>query len=67
MAKKLELKFSLWLKAFRCRHRLTQMQVAEVLRISLPRVSEWEREVRTPKPLTQLGIKQRLADTENWK
>ncbi len=35
---------------------LTQEQVADVLGCSTPRISEWERGVRTPKPATQVGI-----------
>lgn len=34
----------------------TQAQVAGVLGVSPPRISEWERRVRTPKPLTQEAI-----------
>ena len=35
---------------------LTQAQLAKLLGCSPPRISEWERGVRTPKPLTQEAI-----------
>ena len=35
---------------------LSQAEVASLLGVSPPRISEWERAVRTPKPLTQEAI-----------
>ena len=52
--------FAVWLREFRLKHERTQQEVAEVLGISVPRISEWERRVRTPKRLTIEGIKARL-------
>lgn len=39
---------------------LTQAQLAKILGCSPPRISEWERGVRTPKPLTQEAIVAKL-------
>lgn len=47
-------------KAIRRKKGLTQEQVAVILECSPPRISEWERGVRVPKPLTQEAIIKRL-------
>lgn len=44
------------LRNLRTKAGLTQAQLAKILGCSPPRVSEWERGVRTPKPLTQEAI-----------
>ena len=49
-----------WLIEYRNKHNITQKEIARLLEVSPSRISEWERKVRTPKPLTQLGIKNRL-------
>ena len=52
--------FKTWLKKCRARKKLTQAKAAKLLNCSAPRISEWERGVRTPKPWTQVGIRARL-------
>ena len=52
--------FAKKLRALRIRARLTQAQLAKRLGCSPPRISEWERSVRTPKSLTQEAILARL-------
>jgi transcriptional regulator with XRE-family HTH domain len=52
--------FAQWLINYRNKYNITQQAVAKRLNVSVPRISEWERKVRTPKPLTQLGIKNKL-------
>ena len=52
--------FAQWLIEYRNKHNVTQKEIARLLEVSPSRISEWERKVRTPKPLTQLGIKNRL-------
>jgi transcriptional regulator with XRE-family HTH domain len=44
------------LRSLRENQGLTQAEVAAILGVSPPRISEWERGVRTPKPLTQEAI-----------
>lgn len=39
---------------------MTQAQLAEIIGCSAPRVSEWERDVRTPKKLTQQAMIQKI-------
>lgn len=51
--------FREWFK-FRKRRKVSQASAAKTLGISAPRISEWERGVRTPKLLTQFAIKRRL-------
>ena len=48
--------FKRQLRALRERLGYTQAFVAKLLGVSAPRVSEWERGVRSPKPLTQEAI-----------
>ena len=48
------------LRRLRQRLGLNQGEVAEILGVSAPRISEWERAARTPKPLTQEAIVARL-------
>ena len=48
------------LRRLRNRLDLNQIEVAEILGVSAPRISEWERAARTPKPLTQEAIVARL-------
>ncbi|GMV80587.1 MAG: hypothetical protein AMXMBFR7_17710 [Planctomycetota bacterium] len=48
------------LRTLREKLKLTQHQVSGMLGCSPPRISEWERGVRTPKPLTQEAILLRL-------
>lgn len=48
------------LQQFRTRSGLRQADVAVILGVSTPRISNWECGVRTPKPLTQEGIWARL-------
>ncbi len=57
-------KFGTKLNKIRTNLNLTQTEIAEILGVKPPRVSEWERSVRTPKPLTQDGIFARLAEVE---
>lgn len=52
------------LRERRLRLKMTQARLVEVLGVATPRVCEWEREVRTPKPLTQEGIFTRLRELE---
>ena len=52
--------FSRQLRRLRERMKLTQSDVAAILGVSPPRISEWERAVRTPKPLTQEAIVAKL-------
>ena len=52
--------FAQWLIEYRNNYNVTQKEIARLLEVSPPRISEWERKIRTPKPLTQLGIKNRL-------
>jgi len=44
------------LRVARKKAKLTQVNLAKILGCSPPRISEWERAVRTPKPLTQEAI-----------
>jgi transcriptional regulator with XRE-family HTH domain len=53
--------FAQWLIGHRNKYNVTQKEIARLLEVSPPRISEWERKVRTPKPLTQLGIKSILT------
>jgi transcriptional regulator with XRE-family HTH domain len=46
---------------------LTQAEVANILGVSPPRISEWERGVRTPKPLTQEAIIAKLKKKKKKK
>jgi transcriptional regulator with XRE-family HTH domain len=48
------------LRYYRRKTILTQRQVAKALCVSPPRISEWERGKRTPKPLTQEEIFRRI-------
>ena len=52
--------FKYQLRQLREKAGLTQAQLAKILGCSPPRISEWERGVRTPKPLTQEGIVAKL-------
>jgi len=54
-------KFSTQLKRIRAKMGRTQAEVAVILGVAPQRVSEWEREVRTPTLLTQDAIWVRLA------
>jgi len=62
-------KFSNKLKKIRTNLGRTQAEIAVALGVAFTRISEWEREVRTPKPLTQDAIWVRLAKTKpgQWK
>jgi len=53
--------FAKWLVEQRRKNGWTQDAVARFLGVSSPRISEWERGTRTPKPLTQIGIQVTLA------
>lgn len=53
-------KFADRLKKARTKAGMTQTEIAKVLGVTGERISEWERERRTPKPLTQEGILARL-------
>ncbi len=57
-------KFGTKLNKTRTNLNLTQTEIAEIIGVKPPRVSEWERGVRTPRPLTQEGIFARLAEVE---
>jgi len=48
------------LRSLRVKAGLTQAQLAKILGCSPPRISEWERGVRNPKPLTQEAIVAKL-------
>ena len=48
--------FGAQLRKVRGQAKLTQAHVAGILGCAPPRISEWERGVRTPKPLTQEAI-----------
>ncbi|MCK6473998.1 MAG: helix-turn-helix domain-containing protein [Planctomycetes bacterium] len=52
--------FKRQLRTIRERLGLTQAFAAKTLGVSPPRISEWERGVRTPKPLTQEAILMKL-------
>jgi len=52
--------FAIKLKRARKRAKLSQSQTARILGCAPPRISEWEREVRTPKLLTQEAIMARI-------
>jgi transcriptional regulator with XRE-family HTH domain len=52
--------FKRQLRTMRERMGLTQAFAAKALGVSPPRISEWERGVRTPKPLTQEAILMKL-------
>lgn len=53
-------KFCNKLKRIREKAGMTQAEIAKMLGVPTARVSQWEREFRTPKPLTQEGILMRL-------
>ena len=52
--------FGAQLRKVRLHCKLTQAQAARLLGCAPPRISEWERSVRTPKLLTQDAIFMRL-------
>ncbi len=53
-------KFCNQLKRLRKKAGMKQSEVAKILGVDGGRISEWEREIRTPKPLTQEAILVRL-------
>ena len=55
--------FKRQLRTMRERLGLTQAFAAKSLGVSPPRISEWERGVRTPKPLTQEAILMKLKNS----
>ncbi len=55
------------LRSVREKRGLTQAQVADVLGVSPPRISEWERGIRTPKPLTQEAIMAKMKKAKKGK
>ena len=60
-------KFGQRLKKLRIDKNCTQEEIADALGCATPRISEWERSVRVPKPLTQEGILARIKKVKKKK